>query len=375
MPPVRVLVVDDSALMRQLIGKMIGNYQDIQVIGTAVNGQDALDKILALKPDVVTLDVEMPVLDGIAALRRIMRECPLPVIMCSTLTAFGTRATIEALAAGALDFVTKPQGPSRLNPMVEELADKIKVVAAVPISRFTRRPMKITHPARPAGGTGPAPAPGRPGRGIVPAAGQRTAVSSISSSAGRTRIVVIGCSTGGPAALQQVIPALPRDFPAPVVVVQHIPAGFSKPLAEHLDRKSHLEVRHAEDGDVLKSGRVLVAPAGFDLTFRDRNSSVTVVLDRGSAPVPPGGFRPSVDKVMTAAAHVFGDSTMGVLMTGMGRDGALGMKEIKNCKGRTIAEAESSCVVYGMPRAAVEAGAADRVTPLPQIAQEIINMM
>ncbi|MCG9968007.1 chemotaxis response regulator protein-glutamate methylesterase [Pelotomaculum terephthalicicum JT] len=377
MPPAKVLVVDDSALMRQLISKMLGNYKDIRVIGTAVNGQDALDKIKALEPDVVTLDVEMPVLDGLAALRRIMRECPLPVIMCSTLTSLGTRATIEALTFGALDFVTKPTGPSKLNPMVEELAGKIKVAVAVPLSRFTRRPLNVAGPLKPkpAGVGGTAADSGRRADRPAPAAERGKPVLPAGRFAGRTRIVVIGCSTGGPAALQQVVPVLPRDFPVPVVVVQHIPAGFSKPLAEHLDRKSHLEVRHAEDGDLIKAGRVLVAPAGFDLTFRDRGGSVAVVLDKGSAPLPPGGFRPSVDGVMTSAARMFGDSTVGVLMTGMGRDGARGMKEIKNYKGRTIAEAESSCVVYGMPRAAVEAGAADRVTPLPQIAQEIINII
>jgi len=368
MPPVKVLVVDDSALMRRLISRALESHRDIQVIGTAVDGMDALAKINALKPDVVTLDVEMPVLDGLSALRRIMRECPLPVIMFSTLTALGTRATIEALAAGALDFVTKPSSPALLAPMVEELAGKIKVAAAVPRSRFARRlpaaawQERTVVPAR-----RPEAAPVRAGAVAAPAAGRRPA--------GRTGIVVIGCSTGGPAALQQVVPALPRDFPAPVVVVQHIPVGFSRPLAEHLDRKSHLEVRHAEDGDAVAAGRVLVAPAGFDLTFRDRAGRVTVALDKGSAPVPPGGFRPSVDVVMTSAAHVFGEGAVGVLMTGMGRDGAQGMKEIKKYNGRTIAEAEITCVVYGMPRAAVEAGAADRVVPLPQIAREIMNMV
>lgn len=368
MPPVKVLVVDDSALMRQLISRLLGNCPGIQVIGTAVNGLDALDKIKTLQPDLVTLDVEMPVLDGLAALRRIMRECPRPVIMCSTLTALGTRATIEALAAGALDFITKPASPSELSPMVAELAAKIRVAAAVPVSRYAGRLPRPTRPARPAG----------PGAAAKPpaAVSRRPAVASPAPGAGRTRIVVIGCSTGGPAALQQVVPALPREFPVPVVIVQHIPAGFSKPLAEHLDRKSILAVRHAENGDLVQPGRVLVAPAGFDLTFQDRGSGrVAVALDQGSAPVRPGGFRPSVDGVMTAAARVFGDATLGVLMTGMGRDGAQGMKAIKNCRGRTIAEAESSCVVYGMPRAAVEAGAADRVVPLPQIAQEIMAML
>lgn len=348
MPPVKVLVADDSALMRQLISKMLSSYPDIQVLGTAINGSDALVKIPVLKPDVVTLDVEMPVLDGLGALRRIKRECPLPVIMFSTLTALGTRSTIEALTFGAFDFVTKPSSPALLEPMVAELARKI-IAAAVPMSRVARRPL----------------AP----RAVSPV------TAPLARSGGKTRLVVVGTSTGGPAALQIVIPGLPKDFPAAVVVVQHIPVGFSKPLAEHLDRRSALTVRHAEAGDPVLPGQVLVAPAGFDLTFRGRPGSVTVTLDKGSAPVPPGGFRPSVDVVMTSAAQVFGDTVLGVLMTGMGRDGTLGMKEIKKCNGRTIAEAESSCVVFGMPRAAIEAGAADHVAPLPQIASEIISML
>lgn len=373
MPPVKVLVVDDSALMRQLITRHLGAQPDLQVIGTAMDGQDALKKIADLKPDVVSMDVEMPRMDGLTSLRRIMRENPLPVIMFSTLTALGTRATIEALAAGALDFVTKPSSPAQLGPMVEELTEKIRVAATVPPSRFTRRFLVTPQPAR--------PAPHAPGttraigtRRVSEQAGNISPVQ-VQRQAGRTSLVVIGCSTGGPAALQQVVPALPRDFSAPVVVVQHIPVGFSKPLAEHLDRKSHLEVRHAQNGDSLIPGRVLVAPAGFDLTFHGRIGSATVALDKGSAPVPPGGFRPSVDVVMTSAAQVFGDAVMGVLMTGMGRDGAMGMKEIKKYNGRTIAEAESSCVVFGMPRAAIEAGAADRVAPLPQIVSEIISML
>lgn len=191
----------------------------------------------------------------------------------------------------------------------------------------------------------------------------------------RTRLVVIGCSTGGPAALQQVIPFLPGSFPVPVVIVQHIPSGFSKSLAEHLNQKSPLEVRHAHDGEFLRRGCVLVAPAGFDLTFRERGGSVAVRLEKGAEPLPPGGFRPSVDGVMTSAASVFGSAVVGVLMTGMGRDGALGMKAIKDAHGSTIAEAESTCVVYGMPRAAVEIGAADRVVALQRIAQEIINII
>lgn len=175
--------------------------------------------------------------------------------------------------------------------------------------------------------------------------------------------------------MQQVVPALPRDFPVPVVVVQHIPEGFSKPLAEHLHRSSRLEVRHAQNGDLVMPGCVLVAPAGFEFSFRGGPENAIVSLSRGRGPVPRGGFRPSVDAVMTAAALLYGDGAVGVLMTGMGRDGEQGMLEIKRHNGRTIAEAESTCVVYGMPRAAIEAGAADKVAPLPQIVREIIGII
>ena len=353
MPPasgkIRVLVVDDSALMRQLIARELGSRPGIEVAGTARNGKEALEKTAALAPDVVTLDVEMPVMDGIEALRRIMREFPRPVIMFSSHTTEGARSTVEALSLGAVDFVTKPARREDFPRLVEELAAKVRAAAAVSAAGAARAARASeTRAAPPAGVLAPA------ARGTA-----------------RARLVVIGCSTGGPSALQAVVPALPAGFPASVVVVQHIPVGFSGPLAEHLAKKSVLPVKHAENGDPLEPGRVLVAPAGLDLTFSDGPSGARVSLSPGKAPLPPGGFRPSVDGVMTSAARTFGPAVVGVLMTGMGRDGAAGMAEIKRAGGRTIAEAESTCVVFGMPRAAIEAGAADRVVPLYQIAAEI----
>ncbi|MCL6612876.1 MAG: chemotaxis response regulator protein-glutamate methylesterase [Peptococcaceae bacterium] len=356
--PIRVLVVDDSSLMRRLIARFLEEDGDIRVIDTAADGEEAIRKIQVLRPDVVTLDVEMPVLDGLATLSRIMRLFPLPVVMLSAHTTKGAKATMQALALGAVDFVAKPARSGETEAMVADL--KFKVRAAAQAS-LRRRPAILPRPAanppktsEPPGETGPARNVSSPGRS-------------------RIEVVVIGSSTGGPAALQQIIPALPGTLPAGLVVVQHIPVGFSGPMAEHLDKKSKLKVKHAVQGDRVAPGLVLVAPAGYDLTFRRNGGSYTVNLDPGQGPVPPGGFRPSVDGVMKSAAETFHGRSMGVLLTGMGRDGAQGMLAIRRENGPTVAEAEITCVVFGMPRAAIEAGGAEKVLPLHEIAGEIIR--
>ena len=371
MPPVRVLVVDDSVTMRGLLRKLLNTHQNIQIIGTAVNGVDAINKIKQLKPDAVTLDVEMPELDGLSALRRIMMECPVPVVMCSSLTDTGTRATMDALSAGAVDFIAKPSGNDKLEPVVEELASKLLTAASAKIHKVRlNRVMSEGRSAK-------KPTVDEPGKKTPLAGGEPRVTKGISLNmrATRTKLVAIGCSTGGPAALQRVLPALPAQLPVPVVVVQHIPIGFSKALAEQLNTKCKLEICHAENGMPLKEGYVYIAQAGCDITFRGRGDSVSLHLEKSSAPLPPGGFRPSADVMMLDAVRVYGASVLGVLMTGMGRDGAKGMKAIKNSKGRTIAEDESTCVVYGMPKAAIEANAVDKVVPLGGIAQEIVNML
>ncbi|MEW5762753.1 MAG: chemotaxis response regulator protein-glutamate methylesterase [Bacillota bacterium] len=342
--PVRVFIVDDSAVIRRVVARLLAGH-GIEVIGTAADGEEALAALPHARPDVVVLDVEMPVLDGLATLREIMRRHPARVVMLSAHTTAGSRATIEALALGAVDFVPKgAQGG--LSAMVAELAAKVKLAAGVPLERLLKLPVR-RPPLQLA-----APRPtGRPG------------------------VVVIGCSTGGPAALRVVVPALPADLPAGVVVVQHMPVGFTRTLAEHLAGLSALKVKHGETDDPVVPGQVLVAPAGMEFSFRAGSDGVRVNVAPGTAPVPRGGFRPSVDAVMTSAAEVFGSRAVGVLLTGMGRDGARGMAAIKRRGGRTVAEDESTCVVYGMPKAAVEAGAVDRVVPLPQIPGEIVRMM
>lgn len=348
--PVKVLVVDDSLLVRKLITRLLEEDLGITVVGTASGGPEALEKIRLLKPQVVTLDVEMPGMNGLETLSRIMREAPLPVIMLSSHTTFGARSTIEALALGAVDFVPKTKANAELAAMIGLLRTKIKVSSMVGMKRTGIR----TVPPAPAMG----PVPGGSDRG------------------GRPReMLVIGCSTGGPAALHVLIPQLPVNLPVPVVVVQHMPEGFTGPLAEHLDKKSRLAVHHARNGDIPAPGNVYIAPAAHDLVFTKLGSKVTMLLNRGLAPLPPGGFRPSVDAVMTSAARNFGSGALGVVLTGMGSDGTRGALAIKAAGGAVLAQDKDTCVVYGMPRSVAEAGAADRIAPLGAMAKEILNML
>lgn len=356
--PIKVLVVDDSSLMRRLITRFLEEDGNIKVIDTAADGEEAIRKIQGTRPDVVTLDVEMPVLDGLATLGRIMKSSPLPVVMLSAHTTEGARATMQALALGAVDFVAKPTRPGEMEIMVADLKYKVKTAAQATLRKFPsavpRPAAKRWEPEEKTEAVPPKAASPRPARG-------------------RIEVVVIGSSTGGPAALQQIVPKLPADLSAGVVIVQHIPAGFSGPMAEHLGRKSKIKVKHAAQGDTVTPGQVLVAPAGYDLTFMRGAGSYSVNLDPGRGPVPPGGFRPSVDVVMKSAAETFRGQAMGVLLTGMGRDGAQGMLAIKRESGPTVAEAESTCVVFGMPRAAIEIGGAEKVLPLHEIAGEIVK--
>lgn len=343
--PVKVFIVDDSAVIRRVVARLLEEQHGIQVVGTAPDGEKALAALPGAQPDVVILDVEMPVLDGLSTLREIMRRHPVPVVMLSAHTTAGSKATIEALALGAVDFVPKGvQGG--LSAMVAEVAAKVKLAAGVPRQRLLKLPVRRPH-----------------------------RLVATPRAADRPGLVVIGCSTGGPAALRLLLPALPANLPAGVVVVQHMPAGFTKTLAEHLDGLSALRVRHAADGDPVTPGQVLVAPAGMHFRFRTGADGVRAAVEPGAGPLPPGGFRPSVDEVMTSAAEVFGSRAVGVLLTGMGRDGAQGMAAIKRRGGHTVAEDESTCVVYGMPKAAVDAGAVDKVLPLPQIPAEIVRLV
>lgn len=331
---VRVLVVDDSAFMRQMIGRLLTEAPLFEVVGSARDGVEAVEMAVRLRPDVITLDVEMPRLDGLGALRQLMKACPTPVVMVSSLTRAHAEPTIRALIAGAVDFVTKPENPLDLARVGEELRAKVLAASRV----------RLGSPAR-----------------CLPLSARRP------PGAHRERLVVIGCSTGGPQALRALVPALPSWLPAPVLVVQHMPPGFTQPLAERLDRESSLAVREAADGDRLHPGQVLVAPGGWHCLV---HADGTVRLDGGPA---RHGVRPAVDATLETVARSWGDRAVVAILTGMGSDGTDGAKLVHKAGGFILAEDERSCVVYGMPRSVVEAGCAHRVVPLEAMADAIVE--
>ena len=348
---IRVLVVDDSVLMRLMISDILNSDRDIEVVATARDGEDGIKKVTELKPDVVTLDIEMPGLDGLHVLGYIMSEIPTPVIMVSAHTQKGVDATFRAPEYGAVDFVSKLSGSisGDIKAIGDELIAKVKMAASVDLNNLEfMQPEKIPEKylmAKP--------------KKIVP----------------RVGVVAIGASTGGPRALEKVLHQLDPDISAGLLIVQHMPEGFTKTFADRLDRESGIEVKEAETGDGIEQGRALVAPGGYHLTVRRETTGKDTrgVISLNQDP-PVCGLRPTVDTMMLSAAEIYTDKTIGVILTGMGSDGAKGMKAIKENKGRTIAQDRDTCVVYGMPRAAVEAGIVDKVVPLDKIAEEIMKM-
>jgi two-component system chemotaxis response regulator CheB len=334
---IKVLVVDDSALMRKLISDMINSSPDCEVIGIARDGEEAIEKVNQLRPDVVTLDVEMPRINGLEALAHIMMHMPTPVIMLSALTKEGAETTMRALELGAVDFIAKPGGKSisvGIEEIKEELLKKIRVAArAKPKRLYIRRKKKHLLPKK-----------------------LRENIA-----------IVFGASTGGPGTLMDILQALPADMP-PVFIVQHMPPGFTSSFAKRLNALSRFEVKEAEDGDVIESGVGYVAPGDYHMVIRRGRIRLTKEPKLH-------GVRPAVDKTMESAAEVYGKNTIGVLLTGMGNDGAEGLKKIRALGGRTIVEDSSTCVVFGMPKAAIEAGAAEVIAPNYRIADEIIRML
>ena len=357
---IKVLVVDDSAFMRKTISTLLESDAGITVVGTARDGEDAIQKVRSLKPDLVTLDVEMPRMNGLQALQIIMKEMPVPVIMVSSLTEDGARETIAALEIGALDFIPKhlANDVTNIAHVKDDLVRKIKALAG--------RKLNPTMPNR-AKTSSQAMAPA-----VSDAEKIHTDFSHLSHSSRKIRIVAIGTSTGGPKALQELLPKLPKDFPVGILVVQHMPPSFTGPFAERLGQLSQIEVREARDGEPVKPGVALIAPGGYHMRiFRKGLGETEIRLSKE----PQTIHMPSVDVMMTSVAQIFADAALGVIMTGMGHDGQDGMKAIKAAKGKTIAQDEASCVVFGMPKAAIEVGVVDKVVPLNRLAGEIVNMV
>lgn len=344
-----VLVVDDSAFMRKLVCEIVDGSGEFRVVATARNGLEALKKVHALEPDIVTLDIEMPELDGIGALGYIMSETPRPVVMLSGATSRpGHDLTIQALELGAVDFVRKPGGPISLD--LEKVRDRL--LDALRASREVNLPG--------------VPALAR--RGVSRAAPHESARAGT----GATRAVAIAASTGGPRALAEVIPALRGDIEAAVLVVQHMPAGFTRSLAERLDLHSRLTVAEARDGEAIVHHRVYLAPGGYHMRVRVQDGAPVIALDTSP---PVWGVRPSADPLFRSVADVFGAAAIGVVLTGMGRDGAEGLRAIHDAGGLGVAQDRTTSIIYGMPHAALLAGGADQVLPLSSIAAALTDLL
>ena len=375
---VKVLVVDDSGFFRRRVSEILATDPNIKVVGTATNGREAIDQALALKPDVITMDYEMPMMDGITAVRNIMQRCPTPVLMFSSLTHEGARVTLDALDAGAVDFLPKNFEDISRNPekVKQLLCEKVHS-----ISRSNRRISAYRAPSAPVAAPAPAPTPASsfshspvaPRPTPTPVAApvpSRAAAPSPASSAPKRKaykLVAIGTSTGGPVALQRVLTQLPANFPAPIVLVQHMPAAFTKAFAERLDKLCRISVKEAEDGDILRPGLALLAPGGKQL----------MIDGRGAVKILPGderlNYKPCVDITFGSAAKSYGDKVLAVVLTGMGADGREGARLLKQSGSAIWAQDEASCVIYGMPMAIVKANLADAVYDLDVIGKHLVE--
>ncbi|MDO4236789.1 MULTISPECIES: chemotaxis response regulator protein-glutamate methylesterase [Pseudomonas] len=372
---VKVLVVDDSGFFRRRVSEILSADPTIQVVGTATNGKEAIEQAIALKPDVITMDYEMPMMDGITAVRHIMQRCPTPVLMFSSLTHEGARVTLDALDAGAVDFLPKnfediSRNPEKVKQMLCEKVHSIsrsnrRSLFSAPAPAPTPAPVPAAAPAssfnRPAPAPAARPAPAAPSRAPAPSA------HSPAPKRKAYKLVAIGTSTGGPVALQRVLTQLPANFPAPIVLVQHMPAAFTKAFAERLDKLCRISVKEAEDGDILRPGLALLAPGGKQM----------MVDGRGAIKILPGderlNYKPCVDITFGSAAKSYGDKVLAVVLTGMGADGREGARLLKQGGSAIWAQDEASCVIYGMPMAIVKADLADAVYSLDDIGKHLVE--
>lgn len=342
---VRVLVVDDSALIRSIIRSALSRHPNIEVVGLAVDGVDALNKIAQLRPDIVTLDVEMPRMNGIRVLERVVGKMPVKFVMVSTLTAAGAQITFEALRKGAVDYITKPQaaGQAAMPAFARALCQKVMTAAR---------------------------APGR-GRNVVTGGSAVNNAPQLPPNNVKGWVVALGISCGGPQTLYEMLPAFPSDF-VPIVITQHMPAQFTTTFAQHLDRRCAMRVCEAKTGQVVEHGTILIAPGDYHLLVRRRG--VQLVTELNSGPLV-SGHRPSADVMFESVANACGPRSVGLIMTGMGRDGANGIVTLANAGARTVAQDEATCYVYGMPKAAVATGAVHHVASLRDIPQVLARLI
>jgi two-component system, chemotaxis family, protein-glutamate methylesterase/glutaminase len=343
---IKVLVVDDSAVVRKVFAEELSRERGIEVVGTAPDPYVARDKIVRLKPDVLTLDIEMPRMDGLTFLKKLMQYYPLPVIIVSSLTKKGSKLALEALTLGALEVIAKPSASYSVGDMSVQLADKIRAVARVKVA------------ARSGGGE-------NPNEPALPRPVSRALTTTTN------KIIAIGASTGGTEALKTILTSMPPNAPG-ILVVQHMPANFTTSFAERLDSLSEMSVKEAEDGDGVINGRVLIAPGNFHMLLKRSGARYFVQVKDGPM---VHHQRPSVDVLFKSVADYAGENALGVILTGMGADGAAGLLKMRQAGARTIAQDEQSCVVFGMPKEAIKMGAAEAVIPLHGIAQKTLQMV
>ncbi len=342
---IKVLIVDDSAVVRQVLSKALSKVPDIEVVGTATDPYVAREKIVKLKPDVITLDIEMPRMDGLTFLRKLMQHYPMPVIILSSLTKKGGKLALEAIEAGAVEVLSKPGGSFSVGEMAEQLAEKIRAAAfAKPVRRSAAADARPKAPVR---------------------------VSTPANIDLSQKVIAIGASTGGTEAIKEVLTRLPADVPG-IVIVQHMPPKFTTAFAARLDGMCPFEVKEGADGDSVIPGRCLIAPGNYHMLLRRSGARYYVNIKSGPM---VHHQRPSVDVLFRSVAKAAGRNAIGVILTGMGADGAEGLLLMRQAGARTIAQDEATCVVYGMPKAAVEMGAAEKVLPLDKIPEEIMRLV